>query len=83
MVHMTTSEARSDFSAAIRSAQSGERVILSSHGKAVAALVSVGDLELLQEIEDRIDGRHASGALAEAEREGTVPWDQVKADFGL
>ncbi len=83
MVHMTTSEARSDFSAAVKSAQCGERVMLSSHGKPVAALVSVEDLELLQEIEDRIDGRQASEALAEAEREGTVPWDRVKADFGL
>jgi len=46
-------------------------------------LVSVEDLELLQEIEDRIDGRHASDALAEVEREGTVPWDRVTADLGL
>ena len=39
----------------LRVAYKGERIVLERHGKDVAALVSVEDLELLEELEDRTD----------------------------
>lgn len=63
-----------------RVAYAGDRVLLSRHGKAVAAVVSVGDLELLQALEDRIDLGVARKALKER---GSVAWAKVKADLNL
>lgn len=83
MRSMTTSEARKDFSETVKRARKGERIVLNSHGKPVAALVPIEDLELLQELEDRLDARAARIALAEAQEHGTIPWGQVKAELGL
>jgi prevent-host-death family protein len=66
-----------------RVAYRGERIIIERRGKSLAAVVPMEDLELLQALEDRIDLEEAREALAEAEREGTVPWEQVKAELGL
>ena len=60
-----------------------ERVALTRHGKAVAALVPIEDLQLLAALEDRVDLEEARAALAEAKAEGTTPWEQVKAELGL
>jgi len=49
-------------------------------GKDVAALVPVEDLELLEEIEDRIDVEKAKNALKE--KRG-IPWKQLKKELGL
>lgn len=61
----------------------GERVRLSKNGKDVAAVVPIEDLELLRQLEDRLDLDDARRALAEAERKGTVPWKKIKQDLGL
>jgi prevent-host-death family protein len=66
-----------------RVAYRGERIIIERRGKSLAAVVPMEDLELLQALEDRIDLEEAREALAEAQREGTVPWEQVKAELGL
>lgn len=63
-----------------RVAYSGERIILERRGKDVAALVSVEDLGLLEELEDRIDLEAARAALKEP---GSVPWETLKARLGL
>lgn len=83
MIRLTTSKARQDFSAVVEAVGKGERVLLSRHGKAVAVVVSVEDLALLKAIEDRGDARAARAALDDAEKNGTVPWEQVKADLGF
>jgi prevent-host-death family protein len=63
-----------------RVAYGGERIVLERRGKDVAALVSVEDLALLNELEDRIDLEAAREALKES---GSVPWEDVKARLGL
>ena len=55
-----------------RAAYGKERVILARRGKAVAAIVSLEDVELLEALEDRIDLENARAALIEGEKEGTV-----------
>jgi len=63
-----------------RVAYRGERIILERHGKAVAALVSVEDLSLLEALEDRLDMR----AVRRAQREnGAVPYEEVRQKAGL
>ncbi len=61
-----------------RAAYGMERVILARRGKAVAAIVSLEDVELLEALEDRIDLENARAALIEAEKEGTVSWEEFK-----
>ena len=63
-----------------RVAYGDDRVVISRHGKAVAVLVSVDDLALLQELEDRMDVEAARKALKER---GALAWEKVKSDLGL
>jgi prevent-host-death family protein len=58
-----------------------ERVIVEKHGKPVAALVPMEDLEMLRALEDRIDLEAAREALAE--RGASRPSAEVKAELGL
>ena len=81
MTTLAATELRTRGSEAInRVAYSGDRVVLQRHGKNVAAIVSIEDLELLQALEDRIDLAAARKAL---KQRGRVPWDKVKADLNL
>jgi prevent-host-death family protein len=58
-----------------------ERVIVEKHGKPVAALVPMEDLETLRALEDRLDLEAARQALAEPA--ASRPWAEVKAELGL
>ena len=66
-----------------RAAFGKERVILARRGKAVAAIVSLEDLELLEALEDKMDLENARAALIEAEKEGTVSWEEFKKELSL
>lgn len=68
-----------------RVAYHGERIILERRGKGVAAIVSLEDLDLIEEREDRIDVEAARKALAEMKRKGKqpIPWEKVKQELGL
>lgn len=78
------SEARGEFSDLVnRAAYRHERVLLTRHGKAIAAIVPADDLELLEALEDRDDLEAARAALADPENAEPIPWEQVKADLGL
>jgi len=59
----------------------GERVVLERHGKSVAAVVSVEDLELLERLEDELDLDAARKAIAE--KGARIPWKRLKAEMGL
>ena len=61
----------------------GERVVLERQGKPVAALVSIEDLGLLQELEDRLDDLEADRAESESAGEARIPWESIKAELDL
>lgn len=63
-----------------RVAYGGERILLERHGKAVAALVSVGDLARLEALEDRADLDDARRALKSPAR---IPYEEVRRKAGL
>ena len=84
MSHISTKEAREQLSTVIsRAAFAKERVVLTRHGKAVAAVVPIEDLELLEGIESRIDLEDARAALADVKKKGTVSWKALKASLHL
>ncbi len=58
-----------------------ETFILTRRGEALAALVSVEDLKLLQEIEERMDVDDAWKVRSESEE--TIAWEDLKKELEL
>jgi prevent-host-death family protein len=86
MTRKAASDIRKDFFGALdRVAKKRGRIVLQKRGKDVAALVSMNDLALLEELEDRLDLLDALQAEAEAAAKGEkpIPWEKVKAELGL
>jgi prevent-host-death family protein len=84
MSTLTTVEARKKFSEVInRAAFAKERTVLTRHGKKLGAVVPVEDLELLEELESRLDLTAARAALAEAKRKGSKPLRALMKELGL
>jgi prevent-host-death family protein len=78
------SEARESFSTTVnRVAFGGERVVLTRHGRRVAAVVPIEDLELLESIEDARDLDDVRDALADPANRGRIAWEQLKTQLGL
>ena len=78
------SEARGEFSELVnRAAYRHERVLLTRHGKAIAAIVPTEDLELLEALEDRDDLEAVRAALADPNNQEEFAWEHVRADLGL
>jgi len=76
VLEMDVSEARERFADAVNTvAYGGRRVVLRKHGRRAVALVSLADLERLEELEDRFEGQLAEEALAEPER---IPLAEVR-----
>ena len=84
MAERRISEARGEFSETInRVAYRGERVVLTRHGRRVAAVVPVEDLELLEALEDAHDLDEVREALADPTNRDRVRWEDLKAELGL
>ncbi len=82
MTRLPATKAREQFADVInRVTYRGERVVLERHGKRVAALVPVQDLELLEALENRLDLEAARAALAE--KGPSIPWSKLKAELGI
>jgi len=63
---ISTADARKNFADIVNKVAYGsEPVVLTRRGQEIAALVSMEELELLRQIEDRIDIEDARKALAE------------------
>ena len=69
-----TAKAKDQFSEVVNRAADGEeRIILTRKGKEIAAVVSMKDVALLEEIEDLMDVEDARAAEKEAARKGEKP----------
>ena len=81
---MPITEARDHLADVLDQART-EPVWLTRRGRRVAVVVDADNYrELVERLEDAIDGRDADDAREEmAAGAAAVPWDQVKADLGL
>lgn len=59
-----------------------ERILVTRHGKEVAAMVSVEDARLLESLEEFLDVHDALAAIEEAEREGTISLAELRSSLG-
>jgi prevent-host-death family protein len=74
---IAASEAREKFATILNEvAFGGERVLLHRHGKDVAAVVPIEDLELLEALEDKMDLDTVRKALAE--KGSRVKWKELR-----
>ena len=64
-----------------RVAYGGEELVLTRRGKPIAALVSLAALEALHRLEDARDVAEAAEARDDARKNGTVRWEDVKAEL--
>ncbi len=80
-VKLTASLARQNFSDILSRAEyRGERVIVHRGKKAVAAVVPIQDVELLEKLEDEIDIAAAREALKDPR---TISWEKIRKDLKL
>ena len=80
----TTGEARDRLSEVVNEACYGfKRVVLTRHGRKVAAIVSIADLELLKEIERLLDIERAKSAFTEAKSGRVLTLKELKKQLGL
>ncbi|MFO0965275.1 MAG: type II toxin-antitoxin system prevent-host-death family antitoxin [Gemmataceae bacterium] len=78
---ISVSEIRDHLADALnRVAYAGERVVLERRGKGVAALVSLEDLEMLEELEDRADIR---AALKARKEKGGITLTEYRKKHGI
>lgn len=85
MRELTVTDARARLADVVDAARVGHAPIyLTRRGRRVAAVIDADDLDrLIEAAEDLTDIEAARAARAEIAHEGTIPWDQVKADLGL
>ena len=77
---ITTADARKKFSNIVnRVAFGNESFVLTRRGEPIAALVSVKELKVLQELEDRIDIEDAW--KAKKEPGDPIPWEELKKEL--
>lgn len=80
MVRLTASQARKDFAETINQVlYRGERIVLHRRGKDIAAIVTLGDLELVEALEDRLDVEAARKALKK--RGANISLKRLKAEL--
>ena len=79
MTAISISEMKDTLSEVLNRASYGkERIIVTSRGKPKAAVISIDDLELLEELEDAMA---AHEALAEYERGETISLEELVAEL--
>lgn len=86
MPRLAMQDIQEHFAATVsRVADTGERIVVESHGKDLAVLVSLEDLALLEELEDRLDLEDFRAAKEEWEREGrqTTTLDDLVKELGI
>src|SRR6478735_8624364 len=81
-VSISAAEARENLAEIInRVAYGAERIVLTRHGKALVAVVPVGDLEALDRYQEYLDGLLAGEAWEEYQREGGIPIEVVEQEL--
>ena len=79
---ITTVDARKKFANIINQVAFGdESFVLTRRGEPIAAIVSMKELKLLQELEDRIDLEDAWKAKNEPGE--PIPWEELKMELEL
>ena len=78
------SKVREQFSSVLNKvAVRGDRVLIERHGKPVAALISIDELEFFEALEDKHDTELAEEILSRTKESDWIPLETVKKELGL
>lgn len=78
------SKARSELTEIVNHVAFGhDRYILTRNGKELAAIISIEDLKILEEREDKLDIETARRVDKDIKKHGTVKWKDAKKELGL
>ena len=81
---LTVAEARAGFAEVLNQVRyTKNRVVLTRHGKRVAAVVPIEDFDMIERLEDEADLRAAKLARADIKKHGTIPWETLKKRLKL
>jgi prevent-host-death family protein len=84
MIKYTTGEARERFSEVVNEAAYGkQRVVLTRHGKEIAALIPISDLQVFHELECLFDIDEAKKALNRLKTEGSISLEDLKKELEI
>jgi prevent-host-death family protein len=82
--HVSVSKARESFADLVnRVAYRKERILITRHGKRVAAIIPLEQIEFLERAEDEFDLRLADEARKELEHTPAIPFAQLDAELDL
>jgi prevent-host-death family protein len=81
---VSVADARSDLADLLnRVAYGKERLVITRHGRELAALVPIEDLELTARLRKFVARKDVSRALAALDAGKTSTWDQLRQELGL
>ena len=86
MIHIELSaNQRAALKAVLRQVADGQQVVLTADGVELAAMIPMGDLDLLEQVEDALDGELIDEARAEmaASGEKTVTLEELRQELDL
>jgi antitoxin (DNA-binding transcriptional repressor) of toxin-antitoxin stability system len=76
---------RDTLKGALQHVANGQQIILTADGIELAAMIPMGDLDLLQEVEDALDSELIDGARAEMVSSGekTITLEELRKELDL
>lgn len=81
---VSVADARSDLADLLnRVAYGKERLVITRHGRELAALVPVEDLQLVSRLRRFVARKDVARALAELDAGKAPSWDQLREELGL
>ena len=81
---VSVAEARSDLADLLnRVAYGKERLVITRHGREVAAIVPVEDLRMVNRLRRFVARRDVAQALQALDAGKTSPWEQLREELGL
>jgi prevent-host-death family protein len=81
---VSTAEARKNLSEILsRAAYGKERVVVTRHGKGIAAIVPLEDLDALERVRRFVARKDVAEALADLEAGRSVPWRELRQELGV
>ena len=84
MAKISAAEARKDFAEIInRAAYGKERIVIMRRGKKLAAVVSIEDLEGLEQLGNKVDAEEIKKAWKQQGKKPPKSWKQLKKKLGL
>lgn len=66
-----------------RAAYGGERFVVTRHGKELAAIVPLAEVDLLDKLRSLLDRKEFEKAVEEVRTAGTRSWKEVRRDLDL